>query len=170
LLCNYSYKQFNNLKTRKMAKEKAATPAVAKKKSAPRAKVTLGENSKGNIIKKIILGTVKLASRNDFAGLKNNGKAGAAIAKTDDVARKAASNKVQPKVSPGGSLTPILAAGSGEVFDKLLSLAKAAGPDLAKMNYSGNVKALYDYVAEGTGGSGSRSVDLSNMADLAASL
>ena len=155
-----------------MAKtEKAATTAgTTKKKSAPRAKVTLAEGSKGKINKKIILGAVKLASRNDFAGLKNNGKGGAAIPKTDELGRKAASNKVQPKVSPGGSLAPILAAGSGEVFDNLLKLAKAAGGDLAKMNYSASVKALYDYVAEGHGGSGVRSVDLSDMAKLAEQL
>ena len=151
--------------------EKKPAASTAKKKAAPRAKVMLGENSKGNIIKKIILGAVKLASRNDFSGLKNNGKAGAAIPKTDEAGRKAAANKVQPKVSPGGSLTPILAAGSGEVFDNLLKLAKAAGGDISKLNYSANVKALYDYVAEGHGGSGSRGIsNIAELGDLASQL
>ena len=154
----------------KTEKAPATATGTAKKKPTPRAKVALAEGSRGNIIKKIILGTVKLAARNDFAGLKNNGKDGAAIAKTDEIGRKAASNKVQPKVSPGGSLAPVLASESGEVFAKLLSLAKAAGADLGKSNYSASVKALYDYVAEGHGGSGVRTFNPSEYAELATQL
>jgi len=155
-----------------MAKpSKAKTETVVAAKAAPKAKVQLAAGSMGQAVKEMILASVKIAARNDFAGLKNNGKNGAAISEKDEAGRKAAANKVQPKVSPQGSLTPVLASESGDTYLALARAAVAAGPDLEAKKYSNSVKALYDLVASTSGGgTGARGYNTTGMGDMAARL
>lgn len=124
---------------------------------------------------------VQVAAANDFVGVQGFGNKGAAIKKLNDgtkkpkekdgelvknkdgsqamvtvsgpsgKARKAASNKIQPKLSPGGSLYKLALAG-GPAFDKLKAAAKDAADDMA--TYGPNTKAFLELLAAGSGGVG----------------
>jgi hypothetical protein len=153
-----------------MAEKKAATatPAAAKK-STPKAKVEL--SGKGLVVKQYILAATSLGGMNNYSGVKGWTESPATkgadgkITPAAEKARKTQANKIQPKLS-GGTIARVLATGSGEQFEKFLSLAKAAQADIKASKYSPAVKALLAHAIE-FGGSGERmSRDFSALPEL----
>lgn len=154
--------------------EAPAKAATAEKKGENKAEL-IAQGPKG-IIKLIGLTAVKLASRNDYEGVAGFGANGKAIkvvkgadgkeTEASAKARKSAANKVQPKWSEGGSLYKLVRNENSEEYKKLYSMAKAAAPDIEKMNYSQKVKDLLQFMTEGHGGGGTRSFDPSGLGGL----
>lgn len=149
-----------------MGKEKkgAAAPTTPAASSEAKTRVIapdiLPEGSKGRIIKNIALLAINFHCSEHVKGMSGD------KAKEE---RKKENNKLAPKWS-NKTLSKLALSAAGDDYNKLYKLAKAAGPDIAKNNYSGNVKEFIKFMKEygGTGVRGTK--DRGQAGDLAAML
>lgn len=144
-----------------MAKGKATAEASADKKTRNIAADILTPGSKGAIIKAIGLGACGLHCDETTKNIADKEKRA--------TARKTENNKIAPKWS-NKTLSRLALSETGEQYNKLKSLAKAAAPDISKNNYSGSVKEFVQFMIN-YGGTGARAnKDRSGLADLAKGL